>query len=100
KTHQKTDAICSPFDIAADSAGGAIEMKCQLQLMQVPENFQANAPHGMFGNAAEQRIAQFAEKYTAKTQQAVKQDKCQRQNNLWLQTAIDSVNDMVQRPGH
>ena len=53
EAQQKTDAIGAPLDIPGQAAGATIEMKIQIQGVQVPEHLQANPAHGALGDAAE-----------------------------------------------
>ncbi len=97
ETQQKADAVGAPLNITGQPAGAAIEMKIQIQGMQMPKYLQTDSPHGPLGNTTEQGVAQLTEQDIGETHHPIGQQQTQRQGNqLTGVVGIQPVNDVLE----
>src|SRR5690606_21955984 len=100
EAEQKADAVDPPLDIPGQPAGAPVEVKIQVQGVDVAKHLKTDAAHRPLRYPAEQGVPQLAKHHRGKTGKAVGQQQPQGQGQHRCSlAAIQVVDDMLEHKG-
>ena len=78
KAQQKADALHTAFNVTLQGTGLTVQMKRQIQAVQMAKHFQGGASHRPLGDSSEHQIPDFTKQHRHQTRQPVRQQQPQR----------------------